>query len=618
MAANTILTVTGLSFDQIRSNLRNYMASRSTFKDLDFADSAIGSLLDLLAYNSYMLSFYVNMSTNEGFLDTAQLYDSVISRAKAIGYVPISARGPSANVRITFSATANSSVRSLQIAKNTQFTTSVNGASYIYVTPQSYTIPASNTNGFTGYITLTEGIPLTHRWTYSAANTYLTIPNANTDLSSIAVTVTTSGNTVTWIKANDIFTVGGTTPAFFVDADRGNRYRVSFGDGYLGAKPVSGSTVAVSYRVCSAAKTNGANTFTASGAVAGQTSFSLFTVERASGGSEQEPIESVRFNAPRAYETQNRAVTAEDYRRILLRENPDLQGVNVWGGEENIPPIYGKVYIAVKPNSGTTIGTTRKEQLRGLLRRFNVQSIDTEFVDAGFLYLTPDVVVNYNPTIATGSGSDLAAICSTAIANYESTYLNRFDGKFRASKFLEAVDRSDRAIVGSALFLKLSKRFTPSVTVAATYTFMFNHAFTHPKDGYLYVLTSSAFTYANTTCYLDDDGYGAVRIYYPNADGTRTYVNTSAGSVNYTTGQVDLIDFAPTAIVGTEMTITGEPASADYNVSPVRNQILLLRDATVSLVNDTTGLREVNKWAITTLGTSATVLAPSYSGTVLY
>ena len=519
---------------------------------------------------------------------------------------------------VTFGVTANSTVRSLAIAKDTRFTTSVNGASYIFVTPEAYTIAADDTNRFSGYITITEGTPLTHRFTYSAANSFLTIPNANTDVDSITVNVTTSGSVVPYTKADDIFVVGATAKVFFVDADAKSKYRISFGDGVLGAQPAFGSTVAVSYRTCSAAKTNGANTFTAVGSIAAQSNFTLFTADRATGGSEQEPIESVRFNAPRMYETQNRAVTSSDYQRIILRDNPSLQGVNVWGGEDNIPPIYGKVFISVKPNSGMVIGTTQKERIKSMLRKYNVQSISPEFVDATFLYITPSIVVNYDPTSIVGTASDIASSVASTVASYEANVLNRFDGKFRASKFLEAIDNSDTSIVGSTLSLTLSKRFVPDITRSSSYTFMFNHQFNLPNPGYKYAISSSEFTYKGESAYLDDDGYGVLRVYYQNSDGSRTYVTSTSGTVNYLTGQIDLINFAPSAFSGAEITITAEPSVSEYNVIPIRNQILLLRDSKVHVKNDSTGLREINNWAITTLGTSASVLAPSYSSSVVY
>ncbi len=230
MAANSAITVTGLDFDTIRLNLRNFIAGRPDFADFDFEDSAIGTLLDLLAYNTYYMAFYANMAANESFLDTAQIYENVVSRAKMLGYTPTSARGATANVLISFSTVANSTFRTINIAKDTQFRASVNGISYTFVTPQAYPINANSTNGFRGYIQITEGTPLTHRYLFTAANTSFVLPNANTDTSSITVSVTTAGNTQTYLEASDLKTVNSVSKVFFIEPDRNQLYKIGFGD----------------------------------------------------------------------------------------------------------------------------------------------------------------------------------------------------------------------------------------------------------------------------------------------------------------------------------------------------------------------------------------------------
>jgi hypothetical protein len=294
MAANTTLSVTGLDFDTIRANLVDFLRSRPDFIDFNFEDSAIGTLLDLLAYNTYYIGFYANMATNEGFLDTAQLYESVASRAKALGYRPQSAAGAQANVLVRFtSAVANATFRSLTIAKNTQFTSVVNGVTYTFVTPKSYTVTANSSNRFQGYIDIVEGDPLTQRYLFTAANTSFILPNSNTDVSSIAVTVTSSGNTQTYVEATDLTNANSSARLFFVEADRNKLYKVGFGDGVLGQKPPINSTVTVSYRVCSAERANGANNFTAVSTVGGQSAFTLRVISRAEGGSAAESIESI-------------------------------------------------------------------------------------------------------------------------------------------------------------------------------------------------------------------------------------------------------------------------------------------------------------------------------------
>lgn len=609
MAANSAITVTGLDFDTIRLNLRNFIAGRPDFTDFDFEDSAIGTLLDLLAYNTYYNAFYANMAANESFLDTAQIYENVVSRAKMLGYIPTSARGATANVLINFTTIANSTFRTINIAKNTRFRATVNGVSYTFVTPQSYPIYANSSNRFRGYIQITEGTPLTHRYLFSAANTSFVLPNANTDTSSISVTVTTSGNTQAYSLASDLKTVNSTSRVFFIEPDRNKLYKISFGDGVLGKKPVFNSTVAVSYRATNGTRANGANNFTAIGTVGGQSSFTLSTVERANGGAEIESAESIKFNAPRLYETQNRAVTREDYKRIILRDNPDLSAVNVWGGEENDPPIFGKVYACVKPSVGTLVSTNRKERIKLGMKTYNVQSIDLEIVDPTYLYVVPTMVVRYDPLLTTLQPSEIAVRIANQVIAYESSNLNRFDGKFRYSRFLDLIDSAESSIVSSTAKIEAQKKFLPSITQSNTYRISFNRMIYHPSNGYQTATSSTSFTLNGFTSFFDDDGNGNVRAYYV-SQGTRTYIK-NVGTIDYVTGLITLNAFQPSAVPTGEIDIRVE--LDDYNISPVRNQILLIAGAKITLINDNTGAIDARLDSVSTVGNSATLGATSIS-----
>lgn len=609
MAANSAITVTGLDFDTIRLNLRNFIAGRPDFTDFDFEDSAIGTLLDLLAYNTYYMAFYANMAANESFLDTAQIYENVVSRAKMLGYTPTSARGATANVLISFSTVANSTFRTINIAKDTRFRATVNGVSYTFVTPQSYPIYANSSNRFRGYIQITEGVPLTHRYLFSAANTSFVLPNANTDTSSISVAVTTAGNTQTYALASDLKTVNSTSRVFFIEPDRNKLYKVSFGDGVLGRKPSFNSTVAVSYRATNGTRANGANNFTAIGTVGGQSSFTLSTAERATGGAEIESAESIKFNAPRLYETQNRAVTREDYKRIILRDNPDLGAVNVWGGEENDPPIFGKVYACVKPNVGTLVSTNRKERIKLDMKAYNVQSIDLEIVDPTYLYVVPTMIVRYDPLLTTLQPSEIAVRIANRIIAYESSNLNRFDGKFRYSRFLDSIDSADASIVSSTAKIEAQKKFLPSTTQSNTYRISFNRMIYHPSDGYQTATSSTSFVLNGFTTFLDDDGNGNIRAYYL-SQGTRTYIK-SVGTIDYVSGLITLNAFQPTSVSSGEIDIRVE--LDDYNVSPIRNQILLIAGARITLINDNTGAIDARLDTVSTVGNSATLGASSIS-----
>jgi hypothetical protein len=624
MATNTDLIVTGLDFDTIRGNLRDYIASKTEFADYDFSDSALGTLLDLLAYNTYYNAFYTNMAVNESFIDTAQLYDSVVSHAKALGYTPKSARGPVANVKIIFTnSIANTTFRSIRVPKDTIFTTIVNGATYKFVTPQTYTITANTSNGFADYIKIVEGEPLTHRFIYNrTSNTSFILPNEMVDTTSVAVSVSYGGNNQTYTLGTDILSVNSSSKVYFVEADRQQKYKILFGDGVLGQQPATASVVEVSYRVCNAGKTNGSNNFSlVNTTLDGQTGISIVPIGRASGGSDIESIESIRFNAPRMYETQNRCVTSEDYKRILVDQNPDISALNVWGGEENDPPIYGKVFVAAKPKTGTLFSATRKEEILTKLNKYTVQSIDVQIVDPTYLYIVPTVNVRYNPSLTTKTAGELAAAVAQRIAMFEQNYLSTFGQSFRFSRFLDYLDSTDDAIQATDAQIRLRKTFTPNLNGLNSYSLNFNNSLQrlgtkelisgvsrHPGYG---SITSSTFTFAENTSYFDDNGFGTLRVYYPSTAGrlNRVYTNYSAGTIDYDSGTISIVDFLPTAYTGESISIIAAPLNP--NITPVRNQILLISQSEVNIIDDNTNKILATASNAETVGQTATLLTPS-------
>jgi hypothetical protein len=624
MASSTDLIVTGLDFDVIRANLRNYIASKPEFTDYDFTDSALGTLLDLLAYNTYYNAFYVNMATNESFLDTAQLYDSVVSHAKAIGYTPSSARSATANVKLIFtSSIANTTFRSIRVPKDTRFNTVVNGATYTFVAPQTYTITANTSGGFASHIEIKEGTPLTHRFLFDRiSNTSFVLPNQNVDITSIRVSVTTSGNVQTYTFADDIFTTNSSSQIFFIEADREQKFKVAFADGVMGKQPQTASIVTISYRVCNGSIPNGANTYTLiDSTIDGQTGITIVPVGRASGGAEIESIESVRFNAPRMYETQNRSVTTEDYRRLLLNQNPDIAAVNVWGGEENDPPIYGKVFISAKPKIGTLFSSARKEEIKKNIRKYNVQSIDVDMVDPTYLYIVPYLNVRYDTTSTNKTPGELAAAIASRIVTFESEYMSTFDKSFRYSRFLDYVDSTDEAIQTTDAQIRLRKTFTPNLASENTYVINFNNELQrlgtketisgvaqHPGYG---SVSSSSFQYVGQESYFDDNGFGTLRIYYRSTAGRlgRVYTNFNAGTIDYVTGSMTIDRFLPESFTGDAITIIAAPTNR--NVTPIRNQILLISQSEVNVIDDETGLTLASATNVETVGQTATLLTPS-------
>ena len=533
----------------------------------------------------------------------------------------MSARGSSANINVTFTlSTANATFRSIRIPKNTRFSTIVNNTYYNFVTPQTYTISANTTGGFSDYIQIVEGQPLTHRYMFDrTSNTSFILPNDNVDTSSISVNVTTSGNTQQYILVDNIFNVNGSSQVFYTEADRQQRYKVHFGDGIFGKQPATNSIVTIEYRVCSGSAPNGSNSFSlVNPTIEGQSSIRITPIGRSSGGAEIEGIESVRFNAPNGYETQNRSVTSQDYERILLRDNPDIQAISVWGGEENDPPIYGKVFVCAKPKNGILFSKNRKNDIRNSIRKYNVQSIDTEIVDPTYMYIMPYVDVRYNLNATSLTPGELATLVADRIISYEKTNLSSFSKSFKFSRFLSYIDGADDSFQTTTSQIRLKKIFEPSILSLGTYTIKFNcqiqkfgdsaGAGTSVAYG---CVTSSPFTYGGQECFFDDNGYGKLRIYYKSATSLlgRIYINTSAGVVDYDTGQITINNFMPTSFENSGISVIIAPV--DVNVQPIRNQILLISQSHINIVDDKTGKVVASASNIDTTGQTATILTPT-------
>ena len=607
MAANSTISVTELDFDDIKVSLKDFLKSQPEFLDFNFEGSAISLLIDMLAYNTYQNAYYTSMVGNEMFLYSAQLRESVVSRAKMLNYMPTSARG--ANTNFTITITPTGSPDSVTVDKNTEWTASVDGQTLKFVTPEAYTLTSDN--NYSGTITVVEGQPLTHRFTVDNLDTQLFIlPNENVDTASIVVDVqesSTDTSSTRYNLATDLTQVQANSAVYFLEEEAENQYEVHFGDGVLGKKPDNGNIVIINYRSCNGVLGNDIGTFTDPSTVAGSSVFTKTVNANTSGGAAFETIDSIKFNAPKNFEAQNRAVLAEDYKRIILRETGDIQSISVWGGEENDPPIYGKVYLAVKPVTGNVISSTRKNQIKDILKKHNVLSIDTEFVDAQFLYVNPTTTVRWDPNATTLSAGAVQDKINTAISSFETNNLNDFEKqKFRFSKFTRVIDDADPSIMSSLTDILMERRFAPSTTTKATYNIPFNQKLFHPHAGHAYAISSSKFTFNNLDSYLDDDGNGNVRIYYLNSAGERVVSVANAGTVNYTTGLVKLDAFLPTAYTGSSMSIYAEPN--DKDITAVRNQILLIANAKVTVLNDVTSQVDAKTVTATTSGVTTTVV----------
>ncbi len=584
MGANTYLRVTEVDFDDIKTNLKSYLQSQTQFNDYDFDGSNMSVLLDVLAYNTHYNAFYTNMIGNEMFLDTAQQRDSVVSRAKELGYLTRSARGATANVNITFTGVA-SNVSEFTLPKNSTFSTTINDRTFTYVTPEANII--KNISGaFSQAIEITEGVPLTHEFVVSDASPVKYIlPNENVDTRSIRVTVkesaSSSANTI-YTQATNIREVNEKSAVFYLQETQDKQYEILFGTGSLGRRVKDGNVVQIDYRVCNGTETNGANVFSIDSLsiTPSYTSASLSVNTVARGGVEIESIDSIKFNAPRNFKIQNRAVVAKDFERIILNENTNIASTVAFGGEEASPAVHGKVYIAIKPQGELIATETVKQQIKNSIQDRTMLGIDPVIIDPVYLFVIPTINTFYDSLKTATSTSSIQTLIRNAISDFSNTSLEQFGKKLRYSRFVRSLDNVNDAILNNEATFKMQKRFVPS-TVSKQLVKLEYHNAIVPSS-----LLSTSFTFNNFIAFLDDDGLGNVRIFRFNSAKQKVSINSTAGTINYTTGEVNINDFLVSAFDGIEIKVDADPENKD--IVPVREQIIIISsaDATINTTSE--------------------------------
>ncbi len=606
MASNK-LTITDLEFDDIKSNLKSYLSAQSQFADYDFAGSGMDVLLDVLAYNTHYMGYYANMAVNEMFIDSASLRESVVSHAKHLNVIPASVTASTAYLDMTF--TPSGSPLSLSIAKNTKFTTSISGRSYTFTTTANKTIyPIAGAYSVTN-LPIREGTIVNKKYTVNLADTTqrFVVPNRNVDISTITVQVQNSSSdtaVTTWTNANalDVTTIASTQKVFWIQEVEEQKYEILFGDGAVGAQLADANIIFIEYLVTSGLASNKASSFTAVGTVAGLSSanYTLTVASAASGGAEIESVASLKTNAPKLYQAQKRATTKEDYKAILLGERSDIESITVYGGEDASPAVYGKVYIAVKPNGNTAFSAATKDAIKNsILKKTNVVTVTPEIVDPIFYYLLIDTTINYDPVTLLTSEDTLKSLISSTITNYFSTSLQKFDNKFRYSKLAGVIDDTNSSIRNSKTSIRYQMQIAPTtLAVAATYTMEFN---TTLAEG---TLTSTAFTASDGYTYtLFDDSLGVVKLIrstYTSAtdsiavDSPVAYMTLADGSQNlgtidYTTGKVVLNNFTPYTVSDgkTYIKMIVTPGTNNQDITPLREQIITTDSTDTAAINIT-------------------------------
>jgi hypothetical protein len=476
------LNITDLDFDTIKANLKTFLKQQNEFTDYDFEGSSLSVLLDLLAYNTHYNAYYLNMVANESFLDTAVLRDSVISHAKTLGYTPYSVTAPKAIVNITVE-TGDSTPGTASLNRGYSVAGSlVDAISYRFNVLDTQIVTKSGTQYVFENVGLYEGRLTTTTFAYSSSSnpkSIFTIPDTNIDTTSIKVSVTpTSGNTYTevYTKATDIVDIDGTSKVFFLQETRNGKFQIYFGNNAVGKSLTDGSTVEVSYLVTNGAAANGTEYFIAEESIGGSSSIAVSVVSAASGGGSRESVDSIKYSAQSQYATQNRLVTFKDYESYIKKAYPAIDSLSVWGGEDENPPLYGRVLVSLKPKDGFFISEVEKQRIIDeIIAPKSIVAVTTEIREPEYLYLLVKNFIKYDAKKTSLNPDALRNAVRNAIISYRTLNLNKFGSTFVLSKLQDSVDSVDtNSILGSECILRLKKKFTPEIAVTKTYEIPFN------------------------------------------------------------------------------------------------------------------------------------------------
>jgi len=595
------IDISELDFDDIKTNLKTFLSQQDKFTDYNFEGSGMSILLDLLAYNTHYLAFHSNMLANEMFLDTATQRNSVVSLAGQLGYTPSSAKAPTAVVNVNVN---NATGSSLTMAKGTKFLTVIDDVSYNFVNRNEITISPSDGVYSFNNLTIYEGTLASYSYTVDSSNTEqkFLIPNKNVDIDTLRVTVQTSSSdstTNTYTRATTIKELSSTSKVYFLQEVDNGQFEVYFGDGVIGDAVEDGNIVTLEYIVTNKTNANGASSFTVSGTIGGFSNVTVTTVTDAQGGAEPESTDTIKFNAPKSYSAQDRAVTVEDY-KIKVRElYPNAQSVSAWGGEDNDTPFYGRVFISIKPTSGSNLTTSTKQSIVTQLKSYSVASVTPVIVDPETTDILLNSTIKYDSKLTTKSIDDIKSLVNTTLTNYNTATLQQFDGVYRYSKISRLIDETDTSILSNITTLNIRKSFTPTIGSSTRYEVNFANALYNPHSEHNKnaggILSSTGFKINgnNNEVFLDDDGAGNIRLYYLTTGSVRTYLNNTQGTINYNTGSlvINSLDVSSISnIRGSSSSIielTVKPSSND--IVPVRNQVLNIdvANSTITVESDT-------------------------------
>ncbi len=616
---------TNLDFADLRNQIKDYLRVNSDFADFDFEGSNFSTLIDLLAYNSYITAYNTNMAVNECFLDSATLRENVVSLARNIGYVPRSSRSAQAIVNFSVDLSTNDTkvvtLKAGQVAVGNQ-----SGSNYIFSIPDDF-VATTGDNNFAIFnnLRLYEGIYLQKQFKidYSKPNQRFILPNANIDTTSIRVKVSSTTNEIYTLYDN-ILKVDSTSKLFLIQEIEDEQYEILFGDGIIGKKPPAGGIVTVTYIVTNGKLGNGAKNFSFVGILKDDTNSTvstgisiLTTVQKAEMGDNVEDISSIKYLAPRIYSSQYRAVTANDYTGIIPFVYPNVESVTAYGGEELEPPEYGKVFISIKPKNGSFLSQITKDDISRQLKQYSIAGIKPEIIDLKYLYIELDTSVYYNNN-ATSDATELISSVTRTLTTYSnSADINSFGGRFKYSKIVGLIDDSARGVTSNITRVKMRRDIVPELNTFATYELCYGNAFYDQPNGY--GVRSSGFTVSGVDgiLYLGDIPTAGTTVgklvFFKLVNNLPLIVKNDAGTVDYLHGEINL----------DVVNITGatlESGLIEVEAIPDSNDVIALKDLYLQLDVSNSTVKALPDVVSSGENTSATsyVTTSSYASESIY
>ena len=608
---------TNLDFNNLRTQIKDYLRANSNFTDFDFEGSNFSTLIDLLAYNSYITAFNTNMAVNEVFLDSATLRENVVSLARNIGYLPRSKRSSKAKVNFTVDVSGTES-RTVKVQAGQCALGAVEDGNYIFSIPEDVTTPV-DINGIASFrnLEMYEGTFLTSTFTIndSLPDQRFILPNTDIDTSTIRVSVRDQVTEV-YTAYSNILNINSSSRIFFIQEVADEKYEIRFGDNILGKKPESGSVVTVTYIVTNGRNGNGSKNFTFSGVLKDNnlnsitTGISLLTTTQASSnGDEIESIDSVKYLAPKVYASQYRAVTANDYKGLIPYIYPNVESINAYGGEELDPPVYGKVYLSIKPRNGTFLSEITKSDILRDLKQYSIAGIQPEIIDLKYLYIELDTTIYYNKNQTTDLEILRSKVLNTLTSYRNSVDLNSFGGRFKYSKVNALIDSSDLAITSNITKVKMRLDISPELNSFATYKICFGNKVHIRKGGYSIKSNGFYIDGVQEPVYMADqqltDTSGKL-FFFKIENNVPVVVKTNAGSIDYTTGDL-LLDV---------VNITGVNSTNGFleiQAIPESNDVIGLKELYLQIDIRNSVVNAIEDIVTSGENTSATLFTPTSS-----